>query len=99
MRDTVGEVRMNSYLTFSKGPLHTEEQVLDDQLEFIYYSSIQTQNVVCKTYREQWTIKTNGKRELEKSVQEARHDEDDDDAPMDGKRREHSDSETLRRVL
>ena len=30
MRDTAGEVKTNSYVVFSDGPLHTDEQVLDD---------------------------------------------------------------------
>ena len=33
MGETGAEVRMNPLATFSYGPLHTEEQVLDDQLE------------------------------------------------------------------
>ena len=48
MRDAAGEVRTNSQTTFSNGPLHTDEQVLDDQLELIYNSSVRTQNVVWK---------------------------------------------------
>ena len=36
MRDTVGKVRTNSQATFSYRPLHTDVQVLDDQLEPIY---------------------------------------------------------------
>ena len=30
---------------FSYGPLHMDEQVLDDQLELIYRSSVRTQDV------------------------------------------------------
>ena len=33
-------------MTFSYEPLHTEEQVFDNQLELIYNSSVQTQDVV-----------------------------------------------------
>ena len=33
MQDTVGKVRMNPEATFYYRPLHTDGQVLDDQLE------------------------------------------------------------------
>ena len=46
MRDIVGEVRMNSLATFSYDPLHTDVQVLDDQLELIYNSSVRTLDIV-----------------------------------------------------
>ena len=46
MRDTAGEVRTISQATFSYGPFHTDEQVLDDQLEFINNSLVRTQDVV-----------------------------------------------------
>ena len=46
MRDTAGEVKTNSLATFSFGPLHTDAQVLDGQLELIYNSFIGTQAVV-----------------------------------------------------
>ena len=40
MWDTGGEVRTNSLAMCSSGPLHTDEQALDDQLEPIYSSSV-----------------------------------------------------------
>ena len=40
MQDAAGEA------TFSYGLLHTNEKVLDDQLELIYNSSVRTQDVV-----------------------------------------------------
>ena len=46
LRYSSEEVRMNSQAMFSYGPLHTEEQVLDGQLELIYNSSVWTQDVV-----------------------------------------------------
>ena len=49
MHYTAGELSMNSYAMFSYGPLHMDEQVLVDQLELIYNSSIQTQDVAKKT--------------------------------------------------
>ena len=79
MQDTAGEVRTNSAPTFSYGLFHTEEQVLDDQLDLIYNSCVQTQEVVKKTYRKRWTMEMNDKRELWKSVLKARHDDGDDE--------------------
>ena len=32
MWDTAGEVRKNSWVTFSDGPFYREEQMLDDKL-------------------------------------------------------------------
>ena len=58
---------------------HTDVQVLDDQLEFIYNSSVRKQDVHSKTGRKQVMIETNGGRESEKSVLAARHDDGDDD--------------------
>ena len=46
MRNTAGEVRTNSWVTFSYGPLHMDEQVLDNKLELINNSSVRTQDVV-----------------------------------------------------
>ena len=46
MQDTVGEVRMNSLAMFSYGLLHMDMQVLADQQELIYNSSVWTQDVV-----------------------------------------------------
>ena len=41
-----GEVRTNSSATFSCGPLHSDEEALDDQLEHIYNGSVRTQDLV-----------------------------------------------------
>ena len=49
MQSNAGEVRASSYVTFSCGPLHTYEQVLNVRLEFIYNSSVQTQDIVKST--------------------------------------------------
>ena len=46
-------------------PLHTDAQVLDDQLEHIYNRSVRTQDVVWKTSWGRWRIKTDGKSERE----------------------------------
>ena len=42
MQVTGGEVGVSSKVTFSGEPHYTEEQVLDDQLELIYNSSVWT---------------------------------------------------------
>ena len=81
MRDTSGEVKTNSYTTFSCEPLHTNVQVFDDQLELIYNSSVRTLGVVWNTYRKRWMIETNGEREPGKFMLAARHDDDDNDLP------------------
>ena len=46
MWNTVEEVRTNSEMTFSYGPLHMDMQVLADQQEVIYNSSGRTQDMV-----------------------------------------------------
>ena len=40
MLGTAGEVRTKSKATFSSGPFHTDEQVLDKQKELIYSSTV-----------------------------------------------------------
>ena len=64
---------------FSCGLLHKDKQVLGDQLEPIYNSSVLIEDVTWKTYWERWTIETNSERGSRKSVQVACHDDDDDD--------------------
>ena len=49
-------------------------QVLDDQLELVYNSSVWTQDVVLKTYPRQWIIETNGERVSGKSMLAAHDD-------------------------
>ena len=68
MRDTAGEVGMNSQATYSCGPLHMGEQRQDDQLEPIYSSFVPIQDVALKTYQEQWTIETSDGRGSGRSV-------------------------------
>ena len=77
MRDPAGEVRTNSSATFSDRPLHMDVQMLDDQLEPIYNSSVWTQGVVSVICRKRWMIGTNGERKSGKSVLAARHDDED----------------------
>ena len=40
MRDTPAEVGTNSWVTYSSGPLHMDEQMQDDLLEPIYNNSV-----------------------------------------------------------
>ena len=40
MQDTVGEARMNSKVTFSYEPMHTDVPVLADQQELKYHSFV-----------------------------------------------------------
>ena len=46
MLDTAAEVKTDSNAIFSNGPLHMDEQVLNDQQEFIQNTSVWTQDVV-----------------------------------------------------
>ena len=50
------------------------EKRRDDQLEPIYNSSVLIQDIALKTYREQWTIETGGKRGSGRSVLAPRHE-------------------------
>ena len=68
MWDTAGEVRTNSLVTYSRGPLHIDKQRQDDQIEPIYNSSVLIQDRALKTSRGQWTIETGGERESGRSV-------------------------------
>ena len=72
MQDTVGEVSTNLLAMYSCGPLHTDEQVMGDQLESIYKDSILIQDVARKTCRERWMIEMNSNRGSGKSVLVAR---------------------------
>ena len=61
---------------YSFGPRHMAEQT---QLEPIYSSSVQLQNVTLKTWRKQWTIGKSGEIGSGISVLMSKHDDDDDD--------------------
>ena len=74
MRNTAREVRINSKVTSSYRALHMDKQVLDDQQELIFNSSVYIQDVVSNTSQKRWVIETNGKRELGKSELTASHD-------------------------
>ena len=71
MQDTAGEVRTNSEVTYFGGPLHVDEQRLDDELEPIYICS--ESDVTLKTSWERWTIETGGERESGRSMLAVRY--------------------------
>ena len=79
MQDTAGEVRTNSWATYSSGPHHSDEQRQVVQLESKYNSSVAIQDVALKSYRERWTIETGSERGSGRSVLAVRHDDDDGD--------------------
>ena len=60
MWDTAGEVRTNTEVIYSCGPLHMDKQRQDNQLEPIYNSSVLIQYIAWKTSREWWTIEMGG---------------------------------------
>ena len=78
IQDTAGKVGTNSYVTYSSGPLHMDEQRQDDQLEPTYNSSVPIQDVALKTDRKRWTIEKGGGRGSGRSVLMMQHDADDD---------------------
>ena len=61
MRDTAGEARANSSVTFFHGPQYMVVPLLADHQELTYNSSSLTQNLVCKTCQDKWMIGTDGK--------------------------------------
>ena len=63
---------------YSCGPLHTDEQSLDDRLEPMYSSSVPIQDVAWKTCRKRWTIEMGGERGTWRSLLAAWHDDDED---------------------
>ena len=62
MRDTAGEVGTSSWVIYSCGPIHMDEQRQDDKLEPTYSSSVPIRDVILKTCRFQWTIRRGGER-------------------------------------
>ena len=77
LQDHAGEVRTNSYATYSCGIHHMDEQRQDDRLESICSSSVPIRDLALKTYREWWTIETGSKRGLGRSMLAVWHDDDD----------------------
>ena len=76
MRDTAGEIGTNSWVTYSRRPLHMDEQRQNDLLEPTYCSSVPIQNVALKTCRKQWTIEKGREKGSGISVLMAWHDDD-----------------------
>ena len=68
MRDSTREVEMNTYVTYSCGPLYMDEQRQNVQLGPTYNNSVPRQDVALKTYRKRCTIERGG----------GKHDDDDD---------------------
>ena len=66
----------------SCGPLHTDEQRQDDQLEPTFSSSVPIRDVALWTCRKLWTFGRGGERGSVISVLIARHDDDDDDVVL-----------------
>ena len=56
-----------------------QKQKQDDQLEPLWNSSVQIQDVALKTSRERWTIEKGDERESGRSELAAWHDDDDND--------------------
>ena len=52
----------------------------DDRLEPIHNRSVPRKDVALKTYRERWTIETDGKKGSGRSLLTARRYDDDDDS-------------------
>ena len=62
MQDTAGEVGTNSWVMYSFGPLHMDEQRQDNQFEPTYSSSVPIRDVALRICRKQWTIGRFGER-------------------------------------
>ena len=77
MQNSAGDVRTNSLVMYSSGPLHMDEQRQDDLLEPIYSSSVPIQDVTLKTYRKRYMIWKSGERASGGSVLAAQLDNDD----------------------
>ena len=79
MRCTARKARTESWETFSFESLHIDVPVFTDQQELTYNSSVWTQDVVLKTFREWWVMAKNGNRTWGKSVPAAWLNDDDDE--------------------
>ena len=77
-RDTAGEVGTSSWMMYSCGPLHMDEQWQDVQFEPTHSSSVPIRDVALRICRKQWTIGRCGERGLGISVLTAWHDNDAD---------------------
>ena len=75
--NTAGVVGTSSWVMYSCGPLHMDEQRQDVQLEPTYSSSVPMWNVARRIYWKQWTIGMCGERGSGISVPIVRHDDDD----------------------
>ena len=73
MWDTARQIGTNSWVTYSCGPLHKNEQRQDDQVEPTYNNSVPIWDVTLRTCRKQWTIEKGGERGSGISVLMAQH--------------------------
>ena len=78
MRDTAREVRVNSWVTYSGGPLHMDEQSQEDKLEPTYNSFVPILDIALKTCGKQWLIENGGKKGSGISVLMAWNEDNDD---------------------
>ena len=78
MRDTPGEVEMNSLETYSCRPPQMDEQGQDVQLGPTNNSSVPIRDVALKTFRKWWMIESGDERGSMRSVLMAQNDNDDD---------------------
>ena len=69
---------------YSSGPFHMDEQRQGDHVEPTYSSTVPIRDVVLKICRKQWTREKRGENGSGISVLMVRHDDDDDDCPIDG---------------
>ena len=96
IQETAWDIRMNSKWTFAIGPYYTGEKILDDQVEFINDSPVETEDVVWKSCRVWWTIETNIEGNSGKSVLVAWHDENPDDIYIYRERERQTDRKGVR---
>ena len=71
-----GGIRMNWFVTFSYGLLHSDMALLAGLQELT--NCVRTKGVVWKTCRERWIIGMEGERESMKSVEGGQYDDADD---------------------
>ena len=75
--NTAGEVGTSSWVMYSCGPLHKDEQRQDVQFECTYSSSVPIQDVALRICRKHWTIGRWGERSSGISMLIVQHDDDD----------------------
>ena len=74
IQDTAGEAGTSSYVMYSYGPPHMDEQKQYAHLKHTYSSYVRMRDVALKTCQRRWTIGRSGERGSGISVLAARHD-------------------------